>query len=169
MAIGSLRGRVLTSGADPLGRWVFCKMRRNSGPPITIITTYQAVNVDPALSGPTTYVTQLHSQYTDAGRHEPAKLRKHHSTDLVNFVKACQSRGEWIIIAGDLNETIGLSPGGMNRLCSECHLYDAVVDKHVVTDFTTYQRGSSVLDYFLVDDNIRRTIHATGYEPFGLH
>ena len=57
----------------------------------------------------------------------------------------------------------------MTRLCNECHLYDAVVDKHIVTDFTTYQRGTAVLDYILIDDNIRRTINATGYEPFGIH
>ena len=52
MAIGDIKGRILESGNDPLGRWVYTKFRRSTGPPITIIMTYQVVDVDPRHLGP---------------------------------------------------------------------------------------------------------------------
>ena len=46
---------------------------------------------------------------------------------------------------------------------------DACLEKHGITEFTTYQRGTTIIDYILVDRNILQCIQATGYEPFGLH
>ena len=54
---GNIKGRILESGKDPLGRWVYTKYQCNTGPPITIIATHQVVDVDPCRSGPTTFAT----------------------------------------------------------------------------------------------------------------
>ena len=148
---GGIKGRILESGTDPLGRWVFTKFRRNMGPPLTIIATYQVVDVDPKHAGPTTYATQLFSLYTREDCHSPANLRKHHSDDMVEFVKLCQARGEWIIVAGDFNEVFGTTTRGLTKLHSECNLIDACLDKHGIADFSTYQRGNRVIDYILVN------------------
>ena len=87
-------------------------------------------------------------------RHNPEKLRDHHAHDLVEFVQTCQQKEEWVIVVGDFNEVLGVTTRGLTQLHSECGLIDAVLDRHGVTDFTTYQRGKSVIDYILVDPNI---------------
>ena len=60
---GGLKGRILESGSDHLGRWAYTKYRRNIGPPITVIVTYQVVDTDPKRAGPTTYATQMYAAY----------------------------------------------------------------------------------------------------------
>ena len=166
---GPTRGRILERGQDPLGRWVYIKLRRNQGPPLVIIVTYQVVHTDPTKSGPTTYATQLYAQYLAQDRPQPHKLRYHHSEDFVHLVKQFQSRGELVIVAGDLNEVLGSSNSGMTRLFHDCRLVDPIMYRHGHNDFTTYQRGSKVLDYILVDPALLPLIAFTGYEPFGNH
>ena len=58
---GCLKGRILDSGKDTHGQWVYSKFRRNTGPLITVIATYQVVDTSPQTSGPTTYATQLYT------------------------------------------------------------------------------------------------------------
>ena len=128
MLQGNIEGQVLTTGSDPLGRWVYVTLRRSTGPPLTIITTYQVVDVAPRQAGPTTYATQLYLMYLQQGRHNPENLQSHHAHDLISFVKACQERGEWIIVAGDFNEVLGISDRGLTKLHSECNLIDACLD-----------------------------------------
>ena len=166
---GPIQGRILERGQDPLGRWVYTKLRRNSGPSITIIVTYQVVNVDPTHSRPTTYATQLFAQYLHQGRPNPHKLQQHHTEDLVHLIRQLQLQGESIILAGDLNEELGMSSSGMTRLLRECHLVDPILQKHGHVEFSTYQRGTKVLDYILVDPTLLPHVVAAGYEPFGNH
>ena len=155
---GRLKGRPLESGQDHLGRWVYCKFRRNTGPPVTVIVTYQVVDRSPPSSGPTTYATQLYVEHIKEGRHNPENLWYHHANNLVHYIKTCQTRGEWLVVAGDFNKVLGQTTRGLTRSHSECGLIDAVLDKHGDTDFTTYQRGKTVINYILVDDNIFRCI-----------
>ena len=151
---GGIKGRIVESGTDSHGRWAYTKYRRNIGPPITVIVTYQVVDTDPRRSGPTTYATQLYAAYIGENRYRPERLRHHHAHDLVAFVKSCQSKGESVIIAGDFNEVMGETDRGLTKLHSECSLIDAVLDKHGATEFTTYQRGQSIIDYIMVDPHI---------------
>ena len=57
---------------------------------------------------------------------------------------------------------------GMTKLVTECHLVDACLSKHGIKNFTTYQRGSQVLDYILVNPLLLSAVQGTGYEPFNL-
>ena len=166
---GNIKGRMLSTGKDPLGRWVYLSLRRNTGPPLTIVTTYQVVDVHPRQAGPTTYATQLYATYLREGRQHPENLRLHHAQDLVAFIKQCQAREEWIIVAGDLNEVLGTTDRGLTRLHTECELLDACLERHGPREFTTYQRGTKVIDYILVDRNVHQCLSAVGYEPFGMH
>ena len=163
---GSSKGRILESGKDTYGRWVYSKLRRNNGPPVVMVVTYQVVDTAPRTSGPTMYATQLYASYIAEGRPDPDHLRYHHANDLINFIKKSQERGEWVIVAGDLNEVLGETTHGLTRLHSECGLVDAASEKHGKTNFTTYQCGTSVSDYRLVDNNIYRCITSVRYEPF---
>ena len=68
-----------------------------------------------------------------------------------------------------MNEVLGLQTGGLTSLHTECGLVDVCLQKHGVHEFTTYQRGTKIIDYILVDRNILQCTQAIGYEPFGLH
>jgi hypothetical protein len=169
MTLGTIQGRIMEKGQDELGRWAFIKLRRDNSPPIMVISTYQVVDVPAQEAGKSTYATQLYAAYSKEKRPDPEKLRKHHSDDLVAFVQNCQSRGELIILAGDLNETLGEDTAGMTRLCSQCRLRDPIWERHSVTDFATYKRGQRVLDYILVDPDLLPSVQQCGYEPFEAH
>ena len=114
-----------------------------------MIATYQVMDVDPRRSGPTTFATRLYSLYVHKGRHNPEKLRHHHTDNLVRLIKSCHSKGDWIMLAGDLNKVLGTSMRGLTKLHSKCGLINTVLDKHSITDFTSYQRGHQVIDYIL--------------------
>ena len=110
---GPLRGRILEWGKDLLGRWLYTKLRWNMGPPITIIVMYQVVTVDPYTSGPTTYATQLFASYIKQQRLLPHELRMHHADNLIKFIQQLQQQGDQIIIAGNFNEELGHTTGGL--------------------------------------------------------
>ena len=57
----------------------------------------------------------------------------------------------------------------MTRLLQECHLGDPILPKYGNADFSTYQRGTKVLDYVLVDPTLLPHVVAAGYKPFGNH
>lgn len=168
MTVGKITGRVLATGADELGRWVFIKLRAQHGRVITVIGTYQAIDTSPRVTGPHTYVTQLYSVMVQEGREEPALIRKHHSKDLLAFVTECQSDGEKVIVTGDFNEVIGINPSGLTKLCSTCGLQDIFFEHHGEVDFATRKPGSSIIDYCLADPELVDAVTACGYESFGI-
>jgi hypothetical protein len=116
------------------------------------------VDVDPRNVGGTTYANQLLGAYTTMQKPNPENLQKHHSNDLVTFVKQCQRSGEKVIVAGDFNEVIGIETRGMTRLCSECNLRDPILHYHGRRDFSTYNRGSTIIDYILMYESLLLTI-----------
>ena len=166
LTVGNLKGRVVDSGVDPMGRWVFTKFNCAEGRINTIICTYQVCKGHPKTQGPTTVITQQYSMLQQAGKADPFKVRKHHAHDLVEFVRECQTKGERVIVMGDFNEVLGLRASGMTRLCSECGLKDVILDRHRQTNFATQEKGSTVIDYALVDPDLEDSIVACGYEPF---
>ena len=103
------------------------------------------VNVDPTAVGDTTYANQLAGHYTATNRPNPHCLRKHHSDDLLQYVKTLQAKGQSLVLAGDLNESLGDDPDGMSLLVSECSLFDAISDRHGPMQFTTYQQDQKFL------------------------
>ena len=158
MVIGNTKGRFLSTHIDEAGRWVAISLKRTQLPPITVISTYQVVNVDPTTVGDSTYANQLAGYYTSQHREDPHKLRKHHSDDLLTYVKTLQTNGNSIILAGDFNESLGNDPSGMSRLVVDCNLIDPYSECHGSVPFTTYQRGQKVLDYMLVTQDLLGSI-----------
>jgi hypothetical protein len=124
------------------------------------------VDVDPESKGAETYAQQLYASYHSAGRRNPKKLRKHHSDDLVKFVNERKAIGEAIMVLGDFNEEMGESNNGLTRLITECGLVDVVANQHLAGGFSTYDRGSRVLDYCLMDRALLSATVRSGYEPF---
>ena len=168
MIMGNNVGRVLTMGADELGRWVYIKTNGGGGRRITFIATYQVCNGNVKQAGPTTALTQQYSMLEQAHRPQPHRVRHHHVEDLVAFVKDCQHEGEMVVLGGDFNETIGDNPGGLTRLCSDCGLIDPIFELHGCTEFSTHIDGSKCIDYILMDPELMPSVTACGYEPFGV-
>ena len=97
------------------------------------------VDVDPTTVGDSTYANQLAGYYTSQHWADPHRLRKHHSDDLLAYVKTLQANSHSIILAGDFNKSLGDNPAGMLRLVVECHLIDPYSDKHRSNQFTAYR------------------------------
>ena len=127
---------------------------------------YQVVDLDPTKVGDSTYANQLAGYYTSQNRDDPHRLRKHHSDDLLSYMKTLQTTGHSIILAGDFNGSLGDDPAGMSRIVVECYMIDPNSERHGSSQFTTYQRGQKVLDYMLVTPNLMGSIRSCGYEPF---
>jgi hypothetical protein len=101
-----------------------------------------------------------------SGALNPKNVRTHHVRDLLDFVTSCKSNGELVIVAGDFNEVLGLVNSGLTRLCSECFLQDIILSRHHWTGYSTYNRGSSILDYILIDPTLEEAVVACGADPF---
>jgi len=172
IAVGWLRDKVFDSGADPYGRWVYTKLKGNQGRVITTICTYQVCQTDQVNIrelGESTFAKQQMSMFMEEGRRDPRRLRYHHRRDLIRFVQACQNKGELVMVGGDFNEVLGLEDtDGLAALCTECGLFDPILAKHGRTDFDTYIRGSKVLDYFLIPQELHGAVLDCGYEPYNI-
>ena len=51
MVLGNSKGCILSTHADAAGRWVSMTLKQTQLPPVTVISTYQVVDVDPKTVG----------------------------------------------------------------------------------------------------------------------
>ena len=168
VTMGKLSGRVLETGSDEFGRWVYTKFNASGNKNVTVIGIYQPCDQNYKTAGPTTSTIQQYSLLKQAGRHNPHRVRHHYATDLVQFVKECQSKGEQVCVGGDFNETLGDDEAGLSWLMSQCGLQDVCSTMHGIDthSFNTHTRGSRCIDYILVDPELMDAVEACGYEPF---
>ena len=169
LVTGSDCGRIHSTFQDPYGRWVSTTFNRTGRSPMTLISTYQAVKSNHRTAGASTYFTQLYSQHKTEGRVDAHKVRRHHSHDLVEYVQSLQQDNHSLIIAGDFNESLDSDGAGMTRLCTQCNLVDPILTLSGETEFATYIRGTTVIDYILVSTDLMPAIKRCGYEPFQAH
>ena len=61
----------------------------------------------------------------------------------------------------------------MTVACQNCTanaaFLDACLERHGLTEFTTYQQGNKVIDCILEDRNVMQCTSSIGYEPFNIH
>ena len=70
---------------------------------------------------------------------------------------------------GDFNDIIGNETTGLTKLCSECGLQQDIVfhkHHHHARSFNSYARGSTCIDYMLLNPELADAVQACGYEPF---
>lgn len=169
--MGKTIARVIDSGQDYLGRWVYISLIGKENKRITIIGTYQVCQENIKTAGPTTTITQQYSILVQEGRQNPQRVRDHHAKDIIQFVKTRQELNEKVIVCGDFNDIIGEHNRGLTKLCSECKLKDVIFGKHGrgSNEFSTYARGNRCIDYILMDEDLIPATQACGYEPFNVH
>ena len=71
LVIGPTKGWILSTYKDPAGQWVSISFKRTQLAPVTVISTYQVVDVDPTSVGHSTYANHLAGYYTSEIRVEP--------------------------------------------------------------------------------------------------
>jgi hypothetical protein len=170
MVQGKTKGRLLESGGNYMGRWIYVRLQGQRNRVITIIGTYQVCQNNVQTAGPTTAIAQQYSLLTQEGRNNPHRVRDHHTKDLLAFIKRRQDEGDLVCVCGDFNDNIGDHNQGLTRLCNECLLQDVVFENHGHDShvFNTYKRGNRCIDYMLVDRQMMPAVQACGYEPFNI-
>jgi hypothetical protein len=72
--MGKTIARIIASGQDPMGQWVYIKLIGKHNKRITIIGTYQVSQDRVSTAGPTTAITQQFSMLRQEGRHNPHRV-----------------------------------------------------------------------------------------------
>ena len=168
VTVGHLTGRVIETGSDPMGRWVYTKFNASGDRNVTVIGIYQPCDQNVKTTGSTTATTKQHSMLQQEGRHNPHRVRHHFAQDLCKFVKDCKNNKELVVVGGDFNETLGDSMDGLTKLCNDCGLVDVHSSRHGTDThtFNTHIRGSKCIDYVLADPDLMASVQRCGYEPF---
>ena len=155
-------------GADRCGRWTYMRFNCRGFRNITIVAVHQPCQGKPKTDS-MTMITQQYSLYLQEKRNKPEKVVRHHFVqDLQHFLYTLKAQRDRIILAGDLNEVLGATGNGIDKLCQQFHLVDAMRYQHGPTPqgFATWVDGSKVLDYTLVDTGLLNSLSKCGYEPF---
>ena len=162
----NLTGRMLSTEVDYLGRWIINKFGTSDGRVVTIIVTYQISDKRYTDVGQESYVTQQAAVFRSEGR-QYEKPKKNHTKDLMEVIKKCQANNEWIIMGGDFNEVLGDDENGLTKIVQVCKLTDVVHHMHgQQPNFRTYDKGSKVIDYVLVSEEVLDCVVEAGYLPF---
>jgi hypothetical protein len=102
---GKCKGRVIKSGGDHMGRWIYIRLQGQGTRIITIIGTYQVCQSNVRTAGPTTAIAQQYSALVQEGRQNPHQVRNHHPKDLVAFVKQRQQNGDLVCVCVVISTT----------------------------------------------------------------
>ena len=90
--------------------------------------------------------------------------------DLTIYLRSIKTSNSKVVIMGDLNEVVGLSESGFNKITNEFDLVDVMAHFHSIThEVATYSRGSKRIDYIFCSSNLIPAIRSCGIEPFNKH
>ena len=143
--------RYVSKHSDAMGRWSTISMSGKRGRIIHFITVYQLV--DKATNGPFT----VHQQQVASLRLSDRTItpRKAFIVDLTIYLRSIKTSNSEVVIMGDLNEVVGLSESGFNKITNEFDLVDVMAHFHSIThEVATYSRGSKRIDYIFCSSNL---------------
>ena len=168
LVTGRTVGRVVSSESDYLGRWTRTVMTGKDGKRISIYNVYTPCDKDPTKAGDRSVLAQMYAIYVQEER--PSwDPRRNHYHDLSARIKQDAADGHSLIIGGDFNQDLTIGEKGMAKLVQECQLVDPIFVHHGISNFNTYIRGSKVIDYVFVSEDLLDSIDACGYHPFCDH
>ena len=159
---GNMVGRIVESAADYLGRWTRTVLAGKEGSRIAVYNVYTVGNKDPKSCGPKTVIAQLYAVYVQEDRVDKDPRRNYYH-DLQERVMMDVQMGYSIMLGGDFNEDLVIGHKGMSKLVQDCQLVDPIFYHHGVSNFNTHVRGSKVIDYIFVSEDLLDAIDACGY------
>jgi exonuclease III len=164
---GPLVGRVKSHLADKYGRWVQVDLLGRTGRIVSVICAYQVVQEGGTHGDRTTYSQQMRMMRLE-GQTAP-NPRRQFIDDMKILVRQLHDKGNDIILMGDFNESIGVSPAGMASVMTAGQLSDVFCHRHQLSqEKPTYARGNTRVDYILTSSRLLEYVRHTGAEPFNL-
>jgi exonuclease III len=170
---GHINGRWQSSTTDDMGRWSHMVFQGAKDTKLSVICVYQVCNTNPTndlttttFSKKTAAVTQQYSMMMERGLPAGRHPRKQFKMDLTAFLQSLREQRHEIILMGDFNEVYGDAPDGIEAVANSVGLVDLLHHQCGTTDFATYIRGKSRIDYALVTPGVALACQAAGYEPY---
>jgi hypothetical protein len=171
LSTGNILSRLIESGKDSMGRWVYQTYAGRNQDRITIINCYQVCAKHSNDTGTYSAHAQQESALRTRNVTDP-NPRKHFRKDLTAFLKSyckplCHNSNHDIICMGDFNEELGSDLAGMTKISSELSLVDLMQEHHQhLEPVATYARGTKRIDYMLTTRHVSQCVDRCGYEPF---
>jgi len=161
---GRILGRILYSEGDYLGRWTRTLFAGKKGKKVVVYNMYQVGKKNPNDLGESTIARQLQAVYQKENR-ETDNPRINHTEDLRKALLEDFKCGHQMIIGGDFNQDLS-KPSVMDEILRRFNLVDPIQWFHDIKDETTYNRGSTVIDYVLVSREILGAVEKCSYHAF---
>ena len=165
--LGSVSTRVITQGADEMGRWLYAVLTGKGDKRLCIVSAYQVCHQE-IHSGSRIQTFTASAQQTSLLRQQGRLLspRQAFVTDLKDFLIQQRELGYGVLLAGDFNKPLQEELVGMTKLCVDLQLSDILHTIIGYDDFATYTRGTTRLDYVLCDGWVAECVIQGCYEPF---
>jgi exonuclease III len=171
---GHTTGRCQKSFSDDMGRWCSTTYSGQNGRQLTVISAYQVCDSPPVADTSnqtmttmkTKAVTQQYSMMVEKGLPLDRHPRTQFCLDLSKYITELKTHGHLILLMGDFNEVLSDNPEGMETVAQAGGLQDLLADRIGRTDFSTYIRGSSRIDYILASPEVVTACTAAGYDPY---
>jgi hypothetical protein len=84
------------------------------------------------------------------------------------YIADLKNNGHLILLMGDFNEMLGANPDGMETVAQAGSLQDLMATNIGRTNFSTYIRGSTRIDFILASPEEVTACAAAGYDPYNL-
>lgn len=158
-------GRFHSSLSDDLGRWTIVNLSIRNSTVLSIVTCYQVCAQRPQNAGPKTAFMQQWTSLRNNDTTSP-NPRKQFIKDLDRQLEILQEQGNFILLCGDFNESMGDNHLGLDMLLNKYSLRDAVDYLHGESEVPTYSRGTRRLDYMFANPGLLPAIKRSGIPSF---
>jgi hypothetical protein len=157
--------RVLSRGADKLGRWSWIILSGKGTAKVAFISAYRVCDgASEAAITSRTVRAQQEWHYAEQGL-QGVNLREQFLTDIQRLIGKMQTEGHDIVLMMDANESSSLG-SGVDRLICKCGLADAHKSAQTTLETpATYQRGTKKIDFILISPRLVSSIRAAGILP----
>jgi hypothetical protein len=156
MLHGETVGRHIASGADELGRWTWLQLSAHKSK-ILIVVCYQVCRTPPPppprfTSKPKySAFSQQQTMLLARGIVNPDPRAQFVKDLLDEFLTKMKSPNDKVLIVGDFNEVLlSNNQSGMDQIRQQHNLVDIMERTIGHSDFNTYKRGTSRIDYALL-------------------
>jgi exonuclease III len=155
-----------------MGRWSTTTLLGSQNQKLTVISAYQVYKAPfnqiqnqssqkkKLLAAITQQQAMMDMLDPGSSMHPRTKFR----LDLLKLVQDLKQESHEIILMGDFNEEYGSDSTGLSHIASTCSLVDVLHQRLGSSNFATYARGSTRIDYVLMSRKPAEAILKCGYE-----
>ena len=158
---GRLQGRYVTTTRDDHGRWI-AQVFKGAKHTLRVYTFYR-VNPKAGKADISAWMQQKRSLQQVNIDSDP---RKQSVSDILDELQKHQRNGDYIILMGDLNESVN-GREKSNKKLEEIGLVNVMKNRLNTTTLPrTHKRGSQAIDHIWISASLLKSVRACGYAPF---